>query len=81
MMTAEIQKEKYNTSPQSEEELVELFRDFGGTLKTASLSPQAYISCIFPIFRRKQRVDEKNRWKFLMATGVSLKEAALPNEQ
>lgn len=41
MMTIEMQKEKYHVSPQSAEEHGKLFRDFGRTLMTSSLSPQA----------------------------------------
>lgn len=41
MMTYEISKSQYHTTPQSEKEFLQNFIDFGKTLKTASISPQA----------------------------------------
>jgi len=40
MMTSEKSKSKYNTTPQSDNELFRHLIDFGKTLKTASISPQ-----------------------------------------
>ena len=41
MLNSELEKEKYHKSPQSKKELLSTFKDFGETLKIASLSPQA----------------------------------------
>ena len=41
MMAYEISKSQYHTTPQSEKEFLQNFIDFGKTLKTASISPQA----------------------------------------
>lgn len=41
MMNFEISKNRYHTTPQSENEFLRCFNDFGKTLKIASISPQA----------------------------------------
>lgn len=41
MMTYEISKNRYHTTPKSEEELLQCANDFGDTLKIASISSQA----------------------------------------
>lgn len=46
MMTYEISKSRYHTTPQSEEELFQCFIDFGKTLEVAAISPQS-LYCIY----------------------------------
>lgn len=58
MMASEMSKSKYHIAPQTENEFLRNFIDFGKTLKTASISPQAlYFLYIIDL----QSNNKKNR--------------------
>jgi hypothetical protein len=60
MMAYEISKSKYHTTPQSEEELFKYFFDFGKTLKTASINPQA-LYFIYIIWSQSNSKKSQNK--------------------
>ncbi|BDR67715.1 hypothetical protein K144316041_18250 [Clostridium tetani] len=59
MMHTEISKTRYHSTPQSEQELMQNFIDFGETLKVSSISPQA----LYFLYIIKQQPNKKNRTK------------------
>lgn len=64
MMMSEMQKEKYRSSPVSEEALYKQFRGFGRTLVTSSLSPQTlYFLYISNIQHDKLKTSSKHKKK------------------
>lgn len=63
MMVYEINKVEYRTTPQSKEELYNHFRNFGKTLVTSSLSPQAlYILHLTNSYSSKSK-NQKHTYK------------------
>ncbi len=62
MMTYELTRDKYHTTPQSENELIQHCIDFGRTLKTSSISPQA-LYFLYIINSQSNSKKNKNKSK------------------
>lgn len=67
MMTFEISKSKYHTTPKTEKELSKSFIEFGKTLEVAAISPQSlyyiYITGLQSNNKMKQRKNKKRKRK------------------